>query len=74
MRCYSCHIIIPHGGRLSRLIADNDTMPARYAYGGVLNTNYVQAFRKKTFDNYNDVDCRAQCDGKHNGETPPENW
>ena len=29
MRCYSCHIVIPHGGKMSRLIGDRSgSMPA----------------------------------------------
>lgn len=40
--CYRCHIIVPHGGKLNRLIGDsNSTMPARYAYQGVLSNMYV---------------------------------
>ena len=33
--CIRCHILVPHGGKMSRLIGDNDgAMPARYAYLG----------------------------------------
>ena len=35
VRCYLCHIVIPHGGKVSRLIADHDAMPIRYAYTNV---------------------------------------
>ncbi|MCE5191965.1 MAG: hypothetical protein LLG08_09450 [Actinomycetia bacterium] len=43
--CYRCHIIVPHGGKLSRLIGDgNSTMPARYSYLGVSTDTYVSQY------------------------------
>lgn len=73
-QCYQCHIVIPHGGKLSRLIADNDTMPARYAYNGTRNTSYMQSFTKAATGSYSESNCRAQCAGEHSGRTPSENW
>ena len=72
--CYVCHIVIPHGGKLSRLMADNDTMPARYAYNNTLNTSYLQGFTKNATNSYSSSNCRAQCHGEHSGRTPGENW
>lgn len=43
--CYRCHILVPHGGKLSRLIGDgNSTMPARYSYQGVSTNMYVSQY------------------------------
>jgi hypothetical protein len=73
--CYACHIVIPHGGKMSRLIGDqNGTMPARYAYNNDLNTMQITSFNKKGPNNYLETDCGARCDtGKHPLSTG-ENW
>lgn len=43
--CYRCHIIVPHGGKLSRLIGDgNSNMPTRYSYLGVSTNTYVSQY------------------------------
>ncbi len=73
-RCYVCHIVIPHGGKMSRLIADNDTMPARYAYNNILSTQNVQAFTKSATTGYSTSSCKAQCYADHQTTTPSENW
>jgi hypothetical protein len=73
-QCYQCHIVIPHGGKLSRLMADHDTMPGRYAYNGRLNTQYMQGFTKNATGSYSTSSCRAQCTGDHSGRNPSENW
>jgi predicted CXXCH cytochrome family protein len=73
-RCYECHIVIPHGGKLSRLMADNDTMPERYAYDNTLSTNRIQGFNKKGSGSYSTSDCRAQCASEHTSQNPSENW
>ncbi|MDH4321710.1 MAG: hypothetical protein OEV73_09470, partial [Desulfobulbaceae bacterium] len=67
-KCVDCHIRIPHGGRVSRLIAadnsDTYTMPARYTSDGAgLNTGgtnvpYVKEFIKAASGaGYNAVNC-----------------
>lgn len=71
-QCYRCHVVIPHGGKISRLIGDRDTMPARYAYNNTLTTMYVQSFRKRG-GTYQKSDCRASCTGEH-GSGGSENW
>jgi nitrate/TMAO reductase-like tetraheme cytochrome c subunit len=71
--CYSCHIVIPHGGRMSRLIGDRDTMPARYAYGNTLTNMQIQSFNKKAAGSYVQGDCQAACTGTH-GTATVENW
>ena len=69
--CYACHIVIPHGGKMSRLIGDRDgTMPARYAYNNTLTTMQMRAFTKSTGGNYAQSQCSAAC--QHSGGT--ENW
>ena len=86
LRCYACHIVIPHGGKLSRLIADNSGMSARYAYNNTLrsiatdgNTGndqypYVEAFTKTTTGGYDTNNCKAGCYGDHADANPSENW
>ena len=67
-RCYECHIVIPHGGKLSRLIADGNSpnMPSRYAYNNDPNLVQVTGFTKKTTGNYSKSDCGAKCEtGDH---------
>jgi predicted CXXCH cytochrome family protein len=73
-QCYICHIVVPHGGKLSRLMADNDTMPARYAYNNTRNTSYLQAFTKNATNSYSSSNCKAQCHSEHSGRSPSENW
>ena len=75
--CYYCHLVVPHGGKLSRLIADNDTMPSRYAYNNTLDPGNVQAFTKAAPGSYGENSCRAQCHGgesPHRNSNPNENW
>ena len=73
--CYVCHIVIPHGGKMSRLIADRDgTMPARYAYNNNLTTVGMQQFTKAAVGSYTENNnCRTSC-GHHSGGTGNENW
>lgn len=75
IRCYSCHIVIPHGGKMSRLIGDRDSaMPPRYAYNGDLNTMQIQSFTKASaYNNYNKRNCQAACTGNHR-RAATENW
>ncbi|MEI8242271.1 MAG: cytochrome c3 family protein [bacterium] len=77
LRCYECHIVIPHGGKLSRLIADGaGAMPSRYAYNN--NTNLVQVigFIKTTPAGYNGNSknqCNTKC-GDHTQTVGVEKW
>lgn len=72
-RCYACHIVVPHGGKVSRLIGDRDTMPPRYAWNNVLTNTQVQSFSKNTPNNYSEANCQAACDSKHSAAAS-ENW
>ena len=48
--CVECHIMVPHGGAMSRLMANTGTnMPARYAFDNNLANNPMTYF-KKEFD------------------------
>lgn len=63
-RCYACHIVIPHGGKISRLIGDRDTMPARYAYNNTLTTMQMTKFKKAAASSYtkgSTGNCSAAC-------------
>lgn len=65
--CYRCHIMVPHGGKLSRLIGDgNSNMPARYAYGANVANMYVSQY---TWDPASIVrnNCSVTATGAANG-------
>jgi hypothetical protein len=76
-QCYKCHIVVPHGGKLSRLVCDNNsTMPSRYAYSGTLSNCYLQSFTKNTAASYQKSNCQSGtsgCSGDH-GSAATENW
>ncbi len=76
--CYACHIVIPHGGKMSRLIGDKDgTMPARYAFNNDFTNTYVFSFTKaSSVGNYGKGNCRNTCTSGHSsGSTNTmENW
>ena len=75
--CNTCHIIIPHGGKMSRLIADADgNMPGRYALNSTVSTTTVKitSFTKWT-NNYPQGNCRVNCGHHSSGSnTNMENW
>lgn len=72
-RCYACHIVIPHGGKVSRLIGDRDTMPARYAYNSDLTTMQVRSFLKYAANSYEKNACQTACTSEHSSGGS-ENW
>jgi len=66
--CYNCHILVPHGGKLGRLIGDGNsaTFPARYAYQGNKANMFITGFTKAAPGSYSETNCGATCDtGKH---------
>ena len=75
--CYRCHIVIPHGGKMSRLIGDNNgTMPTRYAYSNSLANLNIQSFTKAASDSgYQKSNCQSGTSGctTHN-TAASENW
>ncbi len=75
MRCYSCHIVIPHGGKMSRLIADRDgVMPVRYAYSNDKNNVQILQFKKISGTQSGDSQCNTAC-GDHLFSDPlSEDW
>lgn len=74
--CYNCHILVPHGGKMSRLIGDNNgTMPARYAYQGVIGNMFIQSFTKTTPAAYSKSNCQSATTGcTTHGTAASENW
>ncbi|WP_257308236.1 cytochrome c3 family protein [Geothrix fuzhouensis] len=70
-KCYECHIVIPHGGKVSRLIAtDTSNLPKRYAY---LNDNtkiQLTQFIKTSSSNYN-KDATGNCSAKCSSSAHP---
>jgi predicted CXXCH cytochrome family protein len=69
--CIQCHILIPHGGGMSRLIGDgNGSMPARYAYDNDKSTIKVASYRKQANPlNYSVADCSVTDSGCVAGKT-----
>jgi hypothetical protein len=63
--CDTCHVVIPHGANMSRLIADHVRMPSRYAYSNTLIANGLQGFTKTTDTGYVETNCAASCNGVH---------
>ena len=76
LECYVCHLVVQHGGKMSRMMADHDTMPPRYAYSNTRDTNNLQGFTKSAINSYGQNSCRAQChgEGPHRNTTPNETW
>jgi hypothetical protein len=71
--CYQCHIVIPHGGKLGRLIGDRDTMPARYAYNNTLTNMQITGFTKAN-RTYQTSNCGAACDTGTHPATNGAQW
>ena len=86
--CVGCHIRIPHGGKVSRLIAAEDggsysNMPDRYTADGAGNNPngddepYINIFNKKKNDSYLASDCystRTGCTYHNNSTLVGESW
>jgi hypothetical protein len=74
VKCAGCHIVLPHGGRVSRLIATSDGgLPARLQQTGV-SVNMVQFKKASTPSGYSESNCQTNC-GQHNSAvTSPETW
>jgi hypothetical protein len=75
-QCHNCHIVIPHGGKMSRLIGDNNsTMPTRYAYSNTLSNMWIQSFTKPTSGSYAKANCQSGTSGCTTHNTAgTENW
>ena len=76
-QCYLCHIVVPHGGKLGRLMTDNDgATPTRYFYNGAANSQGLDGYTKPaTRNSYSEAgQCFVSggCYGGH--DSPTENW
>ena len=70
-RCYECHIVVPHGGKISRLLgANGGGLPARYAYNNTTTTMRMTGVTKSTATGYSQSTCGG-C-GEHTSGT--EKW
>jgi autotransporter-associated beta strand protein len=74
-KCYTCHIVIPHGGKISRLIATQTAgLPSRYAYNNNTSTVGLTQFTKAALTSYGEnSNCRTNC-GHHGSATGTETW
>ena len=69
--CYTCHIVIPHGGKVSRLLgANGGGLPARYSYNNSTANTRMTGITKSTASGYSQSTCGG-C-GEHNGGN--EKW
>jgi hypothetical protein len=73
--CYNCHIVVPHGGKLARLIGDSDSpnMPSRYAYQGSKANFFVTGFTKPTAT-YSKGNCSASGSCSTHNSTTNQSW
>ena len=76
--CNTCHVVIPHGSKMSRLMADEDgVMPARYALNSSKTTTtvHITSFTKSSSTSYGESACRTDCRHHSSGSsTTMENW
>lgn len=73
-RCYECHIVIPHGGKVSRLLAANNggSIPARYAYNNNVSSIRLTGFTKTSATGYREANCG--CTSHHGTANGTERW
>lgn len=75
VRCVDCHIRVPHGGKVSRLIGTATAgFPARYSgdgKGGAMPR--VTAFKKAASGSYSESSCSTNC-GEHGSISGAETW
>lgn len=77
-QCVACHIRVPHGGKVSRLLCpDGGGLPARYypnGNGGG-SSGFSQYAKASSKDSYNRRNCRSSCAWDHNmSVSSPESW
>ncbi|MDP1832602.1 MAG: cytochrome c3 family protein [Geothrix sp.] len=62
--CYHCHITVPHGGKVARLMATNTAgMPARYAYQNNKTNVWIRSFTKAAASSYTKGNCGSAQSG-----------
>ncbi len=74
--CVTCHIRVPHGGKVSRLIATSTAgLPARYKPdgngGGTVGV--TQFMKASSPTGYSTANCNTSCGG-HGTVSTPETW
>ncbi|GAM07815.1 geobacter CxxxxCH...CXXCH motif protein [Geobacter sp. OR-1] len=77
--CVNCHIRVPHGGKLSRLITtDTAGLPGRYkpdGNNGAFSGGRVTQFKKAAGpSNYSESNCNQSGCSSHGAVTSPETW
>jgi len=70
--CYNCHVVIPHGSKMSRLLNNNVNMPARYAYQNNMANAIILSFIKTTPQAYGTGNCNTV--PHHGAITGGETW
>ena len=76
-QCYLCHIVVPHGGKLGRLMTDNDgATPTRYFYNGSANSQgldgYTKPATRNSYGESGQCEVNSGCYGGHDGTE--ESW
>ncbi|MBI5607617.1 MAG: hypothetical protein HY902_01905, partial [Deltaproteobacteria bacterium] len=76
--CVNCHLLVPHGSGMSRLLGDSDSanMPARLVYQGNKANIWISGFTKASSPTgYSKSNCSSATSGctTHSG-TMSENW
>jgi hypothetical protein len=73
-RCTACHIRVPHGGKVSRLILTS-AAPARYQTTGV-TVNFVRFLKAGTFSGYGTIanNFGSTCGQHSSGASTGEAW
>jgi len=71
--CYECHVVIPHGSKMSRLMGAN-TMPARYAYQNNPANMLIIQFKKGVTGSYATGNCYTSVHHSALSGTGVETW
>lgn len=76
--CVNCHIRVPHGGKVSRLIRAGSNVPARYTADGIGGTaagGMVSVFGKANNGSYVKSNCnQTGCSSHGSSVSNPETW
>ncbi len=76
VKCIDCHIRVPHGGKVSRLIGTNTAgLPARYSGDGKGGSMpKITAFKKAAAGRYSESNCAASCEDHGSPVSGGESW
>ncbi|HEY3400431.1 MAG TPA: cytochrome c3 family protein [Geothrix sp.] len=78
--CYECHIVIPHGGKVSRLMGSKlyngvgADLPARYAYQNNPANMLIVQFKKGVTGSYSTSNCYTSVHHSQISGTGVETW